>query len=293
MQLGLGTVQFGLDYGIANARGMTPRPEVERILALAGDNGIRVLDTATMYGDSEAVLGITLPAKHDFKIVTKTPNFKTGRITDYHVKQLRSAFANSLEKMKQDKLYGLLLHHADDLLCSGGELLFEEMKRLVAAGLVEKIGISVYDGSQIDSVLSHFVPDLIQLPVSIFDQRLIRDGHLEKLKNLGVEIHARSVFLQGLLLMNPASIPDYFAPLRDHFRRFEAFLQMRDLSRIQGALLFAAQQPELDTVLVGVCSAEQLGNILNALRTLPQDRVDMARFAWSDERYLNPSNWQV
>lgn len=293
MKLGLGTVQFGLDYGVANSSGMTPRSEVDRILGIADDNGIRILDTAAMYGKSEAVLGITLPRQHEFKIVTKTPSFRTNRITSHQAKQLRTAFDESLQRLGQDRLYGLLLHHADDLCAPGGDLLFEEMRRLSAAGLVEKIGVSVYTAEQIDSVLTNIVPDLVQLPVNILDQRLIQGGYLSKLKNLGVEIHARSVFLQGLLLMDPAALPGPLIALLPHIKQLETFLEERGLTRLQGALMFAAQQPEIDIILVGVCSGDQLIGILTAIRALPDDSIDMTRFALSDERYLNPSQWHV
>lgn len=293
MKLGLGTVQFGLDYGVANSDGMTSRSEVERILRIADDNGIRILDTAAMYGESESVLGITLPQQHEFKIVTKTPSFRTNRITSHQAKQLRTAFNESLERLRQDRLYGLLLHHADDLLSPGGDLLFEEMRRLSTAGLVEKIGVSVYTAGQIDSVLTNIVPDLVQLPVNILDQRLIQGGYLAKLKDLGVEIHARSVFLQGLLLMDTAALPGSLAILQSHIKQLETFLDEHSLTRLQGALMFMAQQPELDTVLVGVCSGDQLMDILRAAQALPDDTIDMTRFALSDERYLNPSQWTV
>lgn len=293
MKLGLGTVQFGLDYGVANSDGMTPRSEVERILRIADDNGIRILDTAAMYGESESVLGITLPQQHEFKIVTKTPSFRTNRITSHQAKRLRTAFNESLERLRQDRLYGLLLHHADDLLSPGGDLLFEEMRRLSTAGLVEKIGVSVYTAGQIDSVLTNIVPDLVQLPVNILDQRLIQGGYLAKLKDLGVEIHARSVFLQGLLLMDTAALPGSLAILQSHIKQLETFLDEHSLTRLQGALMFMAQQPELDTVLVGVCSGDQLMDILRAAQALPDDTIDMTRFALSDERYLNPSQWTV
>ena len=103
-------------------------------------------------------------------------------------------------------VYGLLAHHADDLLVPGGRRVFEEMQRLLEEGLVRKIGVSVYSGQQIDSILELYTPDIVQLPLNLFDQRLLESGHLEKLKRRGVEIHARSVFLQGLLLIEPDQV---------------------------------------------------------------------------------------
>mgnify|MGYP001560048813 CR=1 FL=1 len=293
MKLAVGTAQFGMDYGISNKQGKTPLDEVRKILSLAEENGMFFIDTAALYGESETVLGAALSDRHAFNIVTKSPAFKTERITEAQGFHLKDIFQRSLERLRQNRLYGLLIHHADDLLAPGGERLLEEMRNLKGRGLVEKIGVSVYTGAQIDSVLDLFRPDIVQLPINLFDQRLIESGHLSKLKKLGVEIHARSIFLQGLLLMELEQIPAFFSPLREHFARYNRFLKTNRLSRLQVALLFAQRQKEIDIIIVGVTRASDLRDIVAATVKPCVPLPDMAAFQVGDEAMITPSLWKL
>ena len=292
MKLALGTVQFGLDYGIANTQGKTPCDEVARILELAKHEGIAVLDTAALYGSSEEVIGDCLPASHGFRIVTKIPQFRKTQITPEDALHLSSTFTDSLRKLGQHQVYGLLVHHADDLLADGGEYLMDAMLELKAEGKVAKVGVSVYDGAQIDHLLDRYTIDLAQVPVSVFDQRLLTAGKLAALKNRGVEIHARSLFLQGLLLMPLERIADYFAPIKQHIRNYQTYLQEKRISLLQGALAFASACKEIDEAVVGVSSAAELRGILDAWHGLPQEPLDFSGFACNDECMINPALWQ-
>src|SRR6185369_12682558 len=136
MKLGVGTAQFGMNYGIANRSGQPSRSEVSAILELAGTNGVDLIDTANLYGESELVIGECLPEGHRFNIVTKTPYFPASSIADSDRSTLRSACCDSLRKLRQASLYALLVHNADDLLKPGGERLYEEMQLLKDEGLV-------------------------------------------------------------------------------------------------------------------------------------------------------------
>lgn len=293
MRIGLGTVQFGTNYGFFNKIGKTSFDDVKEILAFAEESNIEVLDTASSYGDSEVVLGKVLPTQHSFRIVTKTPAFNTDLITSQDASILKSTLEFSLTRLHSRHVYGLLVHHVDDLLVPGGRLLIDEMQKLVNSGLVEKIGVSLYTGEQIDRILELFTPDIIQLPVSLFDQRLIESGHLKKLKNKGVEIHARSIFLQGLLLIEPELIPPYFGSMCAHFNLYSHFLEVNNLSRLQAALMFALKMQELDTVLVGVSCIKELKEIVNAINTIPDIDSDMTFLAIADEKMINPLFWKL
>jgi aryl-alcohol dehydrogenase-like predicted oxidoreductase len=293
MRIGLGTAQFGNNYGFFNKIGKTSLDDVEEILAFAEESGIEVLDTASSYGDSEVVLGKVLPTQHRFRIVTKTPVFNTDQVTSQDACILKQALELSLTRLRSSHVYGLLVHYVDDLLVPGGRLLIDEMQKLVNRGLVERIGVSLYTGEQIDRILELFTPDIIQLPVSVFDQRLRDSGHLKKLKNKGVEIHARSVFLQGLLLIEPELIPPYFESISAHFSQYTHFLEMNNLSRLQAALMFALEMEELDTVLVGVSCIRELKEIASAINTTPDINSDMSFLAIADEKMLNPLFWKL
>lgn len=292
MQLGLGTVQFGLDYGVSNRRGRTPEPEVRRILELAATGGVRVLDTAAAYGDSEAVLGRCLAAESPFRIVTKTAPLRQARGAAAAPDLVREGFARSLERLGRDAVDGLLAHHADDLLGPGGDDIFAVLDGLRRQGLARRIGLSVYDGAQIDAALDRYDVDLVQVPASVLDQRLVAGGQLRRLRERGVEVHVRSVFLQGLLLLDPAAAPPYFAPVRHRLAAWRQALDGRGLTPAQGALAFA-RSLDADVVLAGVEDAAQLAANISDFAAAEGVGLDFAPFALNDEKYVNPGKWEL
>jgi len=292
MKIGLGTVQFGMDYGISNREGKSPAEEVSRILDVAARNEIHVLDTAAFYGTSEDILGKTLPRAHHFSIVTKTTGFNKDRITSSEARLLEKTFERSLAKMGQSAIYGLLIHNADDLLMDGGHLLMEKMLDIKRRGLVKNVGVSLYTGRQVERILDMYVPDIVQLPINVLDQRLLSGGHLAKLKAAGVEIHARSVFLQGLLLMDPETLPPYFDPIREHLGNYHKTIRRQGVSAVQAALGFVKGLDEVDVVLCGVNNHRQLTEICH-LANKPVDSEILAGFAIWDNSILNPSLWRI
>lgn len=291
MRLGLGTAQFGMDYGVSNPGGKTPRAEVGRILACALREGVDLLDTAALYGDSEAAIGAWPEEAARFRIVTKTPTFVAKRIGPADASALRLTFEQSLARLRRDKLYGLLVHAPADLLKPGGELLWAEMAALQNAGLVECIGYSTYTGAELDALLARYRPGLVQVPVNALDQRLLRDGRLAQLKHLGVEVHARSIFLQGLLLMAPERLPAHLAVFRGELAAYAAFLDLHGLSRLQGALRFIRGVEPLDAALVGVNDEVQLRECLAAFRGEAATTIDFGAAACNREELLNPAAW--
>lgn len=272
MKLGLGTVQFGLDYGISNASGRTPPAEVARMLERARDAGVRCLDTAPAYAASEEVLGAQLPAGHQFQIVTKT--LKGSRV--------KETLQRSLDRLGVTSLYGLLVHDADTLDIA----LYRELQAVKERGLVQKVGVSVYGGAQLDRVLEDFPIDLMQLPVSLVDQRLLASGHLDRLKERSVEVHARSVFLQGLLLMDTRSLPAHFEAVKPRLLQ----LRQRFGSMLAATLGFVLSLPQVDRVIVGATSVRELDELLSAAKQ-PQAIDGAAALAWTEEDVLNPSRW--
>ena len=285
-KLGLGTVQWGQDYGISNPKGKTPQDEVKRILSIAKLNNIDLLDTAHHYGDSELIIGKS--NLKNFKIITKTGFFKNNYISDLDKENLISTFKESLTKLSLESIYGLLIHDVNDLFKDGGENLVDSLKLLKKNGFVKKIGISIYDSYQIKSALKIFKPDIVQLPINIFDQRLIKDGTLKDLSELNIEIHARSVFLQGLLFMKKDNLPEYFSPWKNKISDWHLHCRINKVTPLSASLNFVLGLPEVNRCLVGVNSASQLEEIIIASRKgtlLTQD------FATDDEKLINPRNW--
>lgn len=274
MKLGLGTVQFGQAYGVSNTRGQVPVEEASQILARARQAGLGVLDTAANYGAAENVL-----AELDtsgFRIVTKTIGMKNG--VDAVVARAR----RSAEMLKADTL---LVHAAADL---HDEDLWPALQRLKAEGLFRKIGISVYAADRPALLAEKFQPDVMQLPFSLLDQRLLKDGTLTALKSRGVEIHARSIFLQGLLFLE--TMPPKLAHAALELAVTRATIAAAGATPLQAALGFVLSRPEIDVALVGVTAPSELEEILVAAHR-PLPALDWGALALKDEVVLTPSLW--
>ena len=289
-RLALGTAQFGLDYGVANPAGRTERHEVARILELARANGIDLLDTAALYGQSEAVLGELAPAA-DFRVVTKTPHFEAGSPPEAVARQLLNTFQSSLDKLRRRRVYGLLTHRAADLLAPNGDHLWAAMAQLKTAECVEKIGVSVYTAAEIDALSRQFPLDIVQLPVNVFDQRLVVSGRISKLAEAGIEVHARSIFLQGLLLMTPSQLSDDFDPIRGHLQAFQAAAATAGMTPLAAALAFAQSLSGISVLLVGVDNVSQLRDIVDARGSGPEG-LDWTSWALDEPRWVDPSRWR-
>lgn len=276
-KLGLGTVQFGQAYGISNRHGQVAPEEAGRILSLAAKSGIRLLDTAANYGEAEAVL-----ARRDtrpFRIVTKTMGIRHG--VDAVIARARQSAA----ALKADTL---LVHAAADLAAPDGDALWRALLGLRDNGTFRKIGISVYAADNPTKLAHRYRPDVMQLPFSLLDQRLLTDGTLSALDDLGIEIHARSLFLQGLLFLD--KLPDKLKSAEPQLARIKARLREANVSPLAAALGFVLARPEVDFGLVGVTSAAELQDIIAAART-PLPDLDWASFALDDELVLTPSLW--
>jgi aryl-alcohol dehydrogenase-like predicted oxidoreductase len=291
-RLGLGTVQFGLDYGITNAAGKVGGAGAAAILGRCATAGIEVIDTAHLYGDSEAVIGRNAPADR-FRIVTKTPKFAHSESSAEAVRRLREAFGDSLRNLRRESVHGLLLHDSADLLGPHGSALWSVMEELKGAGSVQALGVSVYEGEEIDSALARFPLDIVQLPWNPLDTRLEDDGQLAGLASRGVEVHARSLFLQGLLLQDVTAIPARFGPLREAVREMVAVFDDSGLSRLEGILAMAFARPEISHFIVGVTSAAELDAILLAGKTASgvQSPPILPKWRYLGSRHLNPARW--
>lgn len=293
MKLALGTVQFGLRYGVANTTGQPAEAEVAEILRHATGAGVEVLDTACLYGDSEAVLGRALPADHRFKIVTKTPKF-AGIDGATAATALKAVFAESCQRLRLPSLYGLLVHDANDLLGSEGDAIWRAMQELQAENRVIRIGASVYNGIQIDALLQRYQIDLVQLPLSVLDQRLIQSGHLDRLAERNVEVHVRSAFLQGALLMSPDGLPLHLANLRPCLEQISARATGLGISPLEAALRFVSGLKQVAAVVCGVDSTEQFDQLAASLERpeVALSPEDAAACACSDPLLLDPSQWR-
>jgi len=285
-KLALGTVQFGIDYGI-NSGVKVETDEVSRIINYARNNGINLLDTAQLYGSSEKVLGDA--NTQDFNVVSKTRGFDKEDITESIANFVISDLNQSLKLLKRNSLYALLVHHGEDLLRPGGEIIFNKLQILKDKGLVSKIGVSAYIDNQLINIIDRFDIDIIQLPMNILDRRLIDNGLLNKIYSKGIEIHTRSIFLQGLLLMDPKKRPKIFDRWSNLWKIWDEWLYDNKLSALQATLIYMISLPEISRVLVGVDNKDQLQNIIKALKgNIPNIPKELSI---NDPDLLNPGNW--
>lgn len=285
MKLALGTVQFGLAYGIANTTGRVNAQTAAKILCQARQAGIDTLDTAIAYGDSEKVLGNL--GVSSWKVISKLPEMPENcdDVSNWVQEQLTA----SLKRLGVSRLYGLLLHRSAQLLQPNGRALYQALAQAKFEGRVKKIGISIYSPDELGLLFDRFRFDLVQAPLNILDRRLIDSGWADKLKFAGVEVHTRSAFLQGLLLMPANQRPANFKSWDNVWAEWERWLSKTGLSPLQACLRYANSIASVDRVVVGVDSADQLEQIIDAANgELPS----LPMFAkLKDHRLINPASW--
>ncbi|OSO90612.1 aldo/keto reductase [Cylindrospermopsis raciborskii CENA303] len=285
--IALGTAQFGLSYGVANQKGQVPAREAYQILKYAASVGINTLDTAIAYGNSEECLG-SIGVK-DWQVISKIPEFP---LETYDIQGwVRNSVQGSLERLKTPQLYGLLLHNPQQLLEPQGVELYDALNLLKTEGLVKKIGISVYSPEELTLLFNHFSFDLVQAPFNVVDRSLDQSGWLNRLSGLGVEVHVRSIFLQGLLLMQAEQRPAYFQSWAALWKAWEEWLLVTGITPLQACLAFVLHYPGINRVVVGVDSLEQLQEILSATRI---KSVTLPDYLYSnDTDLINPAQWRL
>lgn len=287
MKLALGTAQFGLDYGIANKQGRVPFDEAKAVLQYARSNGIDTLDTAIAYGDSEQRLGEI--GVQSWSAVSKLPPIPANceDLTTWVV----SAVRGSLTRLGLERLYGLLLHRPVALLEDRGVELYAALDRLKQDGLVLKTGVSIYDPAELTALCASYQFDLVQAPFSVMDRRLIESGWLIRLCELGTELHVRSIFLQGLLLMGPGERPRSFDRWSALWDKYEDWLAETGLTRLQACVRYALSFPEISKVVIGVDNVDQLRDVVRASRGSAPQVGDA--FRTDEAELLNPARWSA
>ncbi len=284
----LGTAQFGMNYGIANRTGQVSRDEAARILAYASGQGVGMLDTAYAYGGSESCLGRCLQeGSLTFQLVSKFP----GRATCAGSSP-EEIFEETLRRLGVERLYGYLAHRSSDVLDDSG--LWSFFQELKSSGRVEKIGVSVYSPAELTELEGRgYGMDLVQLPFSLFDRRF--SVSFDSLRRRGTEIHARSVFLQGLAFLPERDIPPPLLDAGPVLARLRSLAERAGLSVASLCLNYVLLQDEVDKAVFGVDGCEQLENNLAAVSDLPKvsEIMDQLETIYlDDERLLLPSNWR-
>ena len=280
----LGTVQFGLNYGINNTRGKTPIQEVHPILDFAYSKGIMTLDTAAGYGDSEEIIGDYLVSNPDkkFEIITKVNSSKISLEKQLH---------ESLQKLKVDKVAVLMLHSFELYQKFKSKLpLFCQKNK---GKLFNELGVSVYANEEVGVISSDPVIDRIQTPFNLLDNEQKRGERYADIKSKGKIIDTRSVFLQGLFFKDTNELPPYLDPLREPLEKLKKIAESESLTMEELAISYAFSMDFINNVLIGVDSLDQLRTNWSALtKTISRQTVDeINAISIQNINLLNPSFW--
>lgn len=278
----LGTVNFGIRYGIDKI--ILKEKEVNKVLSLALKNNISLLDTAQSYGDSETRIGKYKKAK--FKVISKI-NFQKKHC---NYLELKKTVNRSLKKLKTHNLEAILFHDTRILFSKNGKKIFENLLKLKKDNLFKKIGVSIYDFKQIKFLTQNYKINIVQCPFNIIDQRLLEGRWFQYLKKKRIEIHVRSVFLQGVLLKNKYNSRKYFKEISYLIENWRLFLKKNKISPIEGALSYIFQK-NIKNVIIGVENTKELKNILES-RYIKNFIYKFEKNKLA-ERFYNPSLWKI
>ena len=282
-RLALGTAQFGLAYGLNNQTGQPSTTAVADVLAAAKAAGLTLLDTAAAYGNSEARLGELVSEKAGFEIITKLPAGPPAQVTQH--------LAESLARLKRARLYGAMFHAFKPLQEEPSA--WQALQAARAAGQVQRIGVSLYHPHEAEWLLAQgWDVDLVQVPYNVLDQRFA--SVLPQLAARGVEVHVRSAFLQGLLLREPATLPEFFWPLAPKLTQLRALVAAAGVPLPAALLLFAAYAPGVARAVIGVDSVTNLHENLAAASYLAAAEVlrpALTALAEPTDTFILPYAW--
>jgi aryl-alcohol dehydrogenase-like predicted oxidoreductase len=281
----LGTVQFGTNYGVANNTGKIPEKEVKKILETAKELGINTIDTAVVYGDSEERLGMS--GVKGFDIVTKIPNIPEGNKKEEWIEK---EIIKSIKRLKIDVLYGVLLHDPKNILRDRSDTIINIFENCIKKGIIKKYGISIYDPAEIEYLHENYKNIIIQAPFNLVDRRIKNSGYIDLLKENGCEIHARSIFLQGLLLMNKKNIPEKFKKWESLWKKWDVYLNEKQKNPVYLSIGFVRKYDFINKIIIGVDNSKQFTEIISEYEKSKKE-IEYPDLECDDELLINPYNW--
>lgn len=296
MRLVLGTAQFGFPYGITNTNvDRVSDDQVLKIFDYAYLKGIKTLDTAFAYGESQVVIGnaIARQPNHQFKIITKCPPIRQNKILPNHIINLENSFEKSRVDLKVKNIYGLMVHDSLDLTADSSELVFEKLIQFKEKKQVKKIGCSFYSPEDLYSVLEKFDLDMVQIPLNIFDQRFIKEGVLPYLREKKIEVYVRSVFLQGLLLADFKKLESInMLHVKPYIDCLDAICKENNINRLSLIVSFMKQHQECQFVM-GFNSFQELHEVVDHIeKDACRNEIDFSFLAVENPNITNPTLWK-
>lgn len=273
----LGTVQFGQKYGFFNKKKITDI-EIKKIFKSINQEKIKFLDTALSYGESQIKVGKF--KKKNFKIVSKL-------IFDKDIKLIDKDFEKLLKQLKSNNIYALLVHNPDVLLTKKSKLIFNYLNGLKKKKLIRKFGVSVYDPTTLNKILKKFKIDIVQFPGNVLDKRFLNKNKLKYYKSLKIELHVRSIFLQGVLVNH--DIPTSLKRFSKILKKYSNYLIRNKIEPIDFCISFIKQYKEIDKYIFGVNSLRELEQIIN----FKSINIKYLRrnFSFNNKNLIDPRRW--
>ena len=280
-KLGLGASQF--PNGVA-LRGRPPEAEVRDMLIASARADLGFLDAGGAVASCESMLGEHLPRPVPMGVLIRSIRGERG--PDVVETEVRA----SMTRLRLTKARAVVVQSASDLFAPSGQALWDRLKRLRDEGLFDQVGVCAYASDDPVGVARRFKPDLIQAPASLLDQRLLLDGSLMAVRDMGIEVHLRSIFLNGLLFLPPDRVPAQLKGAAGRLSRARRMIAEGRSDPLQAALGFALSRPEADAVIVGASSAAELAAVIAAASSPPPD-LDWDEMAIDDPIALDPDRW--
>lgn len=283
-ELILGTAQFGDSYGVTNTRGRLSEAEIAGISNLAIRNNIRVFDTAPSYGDAQRRIGSFVNSATNIKIISKFTLSSAVLPTPANV------FDATFETLGVDSLYGMLFHRANDLLNPKSQTALEFLREARQSGKIHMIGISVYDAEELILAFQRFSDaDVIQVPANALDRELLTHPVLIEFRKRGAVVHARSPYLQGLLLQKPKALSPNLSQLGPSIAELREIAAREQVTLPTLLLSYLKHHPNVDGVIVGATSRDELAGTLDAWQ---HARAISATLPDAPKSLLDPRTWK-
>ena len=281
----IGTANFGLNYGQGILKKKVDTEEIKKIILFCKKKKINFLDTAFSYKNERYLKSQKL---NKWNIITKISikNFKNEKNID---KKINLLINKTINIFKVKNLYGVLFHDIKEIEKKSGKKFYSILEKLKKDKKIKKIGVSVYNPKDIDKILKNYKFDIIQCPLSIFDRRFINTGYLKKMKKKGIEVHIRSIFLQGLLLMQHKLMPKKFNRWNKIWNKWSAWNIKNKTTKLETCVNFINQIANIDKVVVGITNKKQLQDILKYFKERKKNNYSL-QFC-KDINLLDPRKW--
>jgi len=268
----VGTAQFATNHATLQTRGRPVGGELESTLKLAVQARLTMLDTAASYGDVEALIGRLAPRAHSLRMMVRTVSAAAG------ASAVEAGARASLRRLGLSRGYAVIVGSGDDLLGPEGPNVWRRLRGLQEEGLFEHVGVSLKVEDAPVALARRFRPDIVQVPMSVLDQRLVANGDLARLSDLGAEVQLRSIFQHGLLFTPRDGLPAGLADAGPRLSRARRYIAEAGADPLQAALAFALSRPEAARIIVGAGSAAELRAIL-AAASAPLPKLDWGQLA--------------